>query len=396
MRIPCALQLCPRAAGRGLTRRSTLRLLMCGAAVTALAGCQTLPRSGPLASDILGDETGDNLSGLVADLDAATVARIAQPAREDFPGAFLTAAEIEASRLGVGDVLDLLIWEPGGLGLFAVGESMGRLPGVRVEPDGALFVPFAGRVQASGATPSELRDRIRKALEPYTSEPQVDLRLMEARSRTLTIQGAVARPGAYVIERESARLLPMLALAGGATSAPERSEIFIRRDGVTGSSTLDAVYADPRLNVALRPGDLLVIQPLRERFIALGASSAQAEVPFPTRPLSLLAALGAVGGLRDNDADPAGVFLFRREDRALADALLSGPEPAGLPPGPGRPVVYRLDLTGPEALFTAQRFLMRDGDAIFVTNAPLTELRKILQLFTAAIVPVQASTTLAP
>jgi hypothetical protein len=39
---------------------------------------------------------------------------------------------------------------------------------------------------------------------------------------------------------------------------------------------------------------------------------------------------------------------------------------------------------------------MRDGDAIFVTNAPLTELRKFIQLFTATLTPIQQGTGLVP
>lgn len=355
-----------------------------------------LPRSGPLPSQIEADGSDDGVSGLVVALNAAIASRIPQPGPDRFPPAFVAERPIETHRLGPGDELDLLIWEPGGLGVFGagVGDGAGRIAGIRIEPDGALFVPFAGAVRAAGSTPGELRDRLRRALAPYTADPQIDLRLIQAHSRTVTLQGAVARPGAYVIEAASTRLLPMLAMAGGATAAPERLEIRLRRGDVTGFATLDAVYADPALDVALRPGDLIVAQPLRERFIVLGATAVQAEVPFPARPLSLLAAIGTVGGLRDNDADPTGVFLFRREDRTLADALLPAPEPEGLPAGEGRPIIYRLDLTGRGALFAAQTFKLRDGDALFVTNSPLTEIRKVVQLFTASVAPIQTTTRL--
>jgi hypothetical protein len=136
-----------------------------------------------------------------------------------------------------------------------------------------------------------------------------------------------------------------------------------------------------------------VLTPIRERFIAFGASGAQAEFSFPTRPLSLLSALGAARGLRDFDADPTGVFVLRFEDPAVADALLPGPPPEAAPHGPGRPIVYRLDLSQPEGFFVAREFGMRDGDAIFVTNAPLTELRKFLQLFNAVVTPVNTVDT---
>jgi polysaccharide export outer membrane protein len=128
--------------------------------------------------------------------------------------------------------------------------------------------------------------------------------------------------------------------------------------------------------------------------VVLGATGAQAEIPFPTRPLDLLSALGAVAGLRDFDADPQGVFVFRREPERVAETLLGGPPPEGLPPGPGRPVIYRLDMTQPESFFVARDFAMRDGDAVFVTNAPLTELRKVFSLFNTLVTPINSINTL--
>jgi polysaccharide export outer membrane protein len=161
-----------------------------------------------------------------------------------------------------------------------------------------------------------------------------------------------------------------------------------------GAEMLEDIYADPALDIALRPDDVVVLNPIRERFLAIGASSAQAEVPFPTRDLTLLSAIGAVAGLRDFDADPQGVFVLRFEDPAYAEQLLDAPPPPGLPQGDGRPVIYRANLTTPEGLFAARTFMMRDGDAIVASNAPLTELRKFLQIFTSVLTPVQQSASI--
>ncbi len=375
--------------------RRPFRLLAVVCLTGLLAGCGALPRSGPLASQIDRDEPAGEEEGFVVQLTGPVAMEVARSVDRGFPPEFLAATEIDPRRIGVDDRIDVLVWEPGGAALFGSQGGAGTLPGVRVETDGTVFLPFAGRVQAAGSTPAELRERIRRALEPFTGSPQVDLRLLDGSSRTLTIQGAVPKPGPYPIERINARLVPMLALAGGATLEPERVEVAVRRDGVTGAAMLEDIYRDPALNIALRPDDQVVLTPIRERFIVLGASSIQAELAFPTRELSLLSALGAAGGLRDFDADPSGVFVFRREDAALAAALLEGPEPAGLPPGPGRPVVYQLDMTQPGALFIADAFQMRDGDAIFATNAPFTEVRKFFSVFNTLLLPVTTTSTLA-
>jgi polysaccharide export outer membrane protein len=356
--------------------------------VQALGGCSLLPRSGPLAQEIDDRDDAEAQSGLVAPLTAEVAALTRRPDGRGFPPAFFAASEIDPSRLGVDDVVEVVVWETAAEGVLGVGAGATVLGPTRIDPTGRLFVPFVGPVRAAGATLGDLRERIRAALEAVTVGPQVDVRLVEPRSRAITVQGAVQRPGPYVLDRGAARLAPLLALAGGSTLRPEQTEVVIRRGDVSGSETLRDVYADPALDVALAPQDTLFLNPIRERFIVLGAASVQGEIPFPTRPLDLLGAIGAARGLDDFSADPTGVFVFRWESPEIADRLAPGPLPEGMPEGPGRPIVYRLDLTEPESLFVARSFQMRDGDAIFATNAPLTELRKLISLFQTSLVPV--------
>ena len=370
------------------TRRRFLR----GAAAfplaqAGLAGCAALPRSGPLTAAMQGSDDPEALEGLVAPLTRDALAAIPAPAPPAFSPAFRSAAPIDPTRLGVDDVIDITVWETEGAGLFNP-DGGPTVITVTVDPDGTVYLPFAGRQTAAGATIAILRDRIRAALEGLTLSPQVDVRLRAPRSRFVAIQGEVANPGLFPIERPTLRLSAMLAQAGGAANQPERIEIGILRDGRIERQLLSDLLEDPVLDVALRPGDRITLSAIRERFIVLGAASAQAELPFPTRPLDLLSALGVARGLRDFDADPSGVFVFRYEDPAVADALLPGPRPAGLPGGPGRPIVYRVDLSEPGGLFLARGFQMRDRDAVFVTNAPLTELRKFLQLFNSVVAPI--------
>ncbi len=379
-------------------RRRSLSHGCAAAALIALSsGCAALPRSGPLASQITTAEQPDDLEGLVAPLTADVVTRANRPDPRGFPPALRNGAVIDPELVGVGDLLDIAIWESGEIGLISgAAAGVARLESTAVDSEGRIYVPYAGAQRAAGSSLTVLRDRIARALEPFTPLPQVDVRMREPLSRTVTIQGAVGKPGPYTIDRRSARLSAMLALAGGATLPPERVEVILRRDGVDNIEILDRLLRDPALDVALAPQDMLVLAPIRERFVVLGAASLQAELAFPTRPFDLLSAIGVARGLSDLDADPTGVFLFRRESDGVADALLRGPAPAGLPEGSGRPIVYQLDLTRPEALFVARAFEMRDGDAIFVTNAPLTELRKFFQLFNTAIGSVAVTQRVTP
>jgi polysaccharide export outer membrane protein len=378
--------------GPGKTGRGLAAALAALLALQAVAGCAFLPRSGPLAREIDPVEGGAETAGLVAPLTAELAVATRRPATQAFAPAIWRRSEIDPGRVGVGDVLEVLVWEASATPLLgAAGAGAATLGPARVDGAGSIYVPYAGQMRAAGLSLGELRERIRGALGGVTLDPQVDVRLVEPRSRLVTAQGSVQRPGPYVLDAGASRLTEVLALAGGSTLAPEQTEVAIRRGGETGSTTLADLYENPALDVALAPGDAIFLKAIRERFIVLGAASAQGEIQFPTRPLSLLSALGAARGLNDFAADPTGVFVFRWEDPAIADAALKEPRPAGIPEGPGRPIVYRLDLTEPQGPFIARAFEMRDGDAIFATNAPLTEVQKIASMFQAVFVPIQGA-----
>jgi polysaccharide export outer membrane protein len=51
-------------------------------------------------------------------------------------------------------------------------------------------------------------------------------------------------------------------------------------------------------------------------------------------------------------------------------------------------VAYHLNMRHPASLFKARLFAMRDKDILYVSHAPLTEVEKILRLFSTVAIPV--------
>jgi polysaccharide export outer membrane protein len=98
--------------------------------------------------------------------------------------------------------------------------------------------------------------------------------------------------------------------------------------------------------------------------------------------LSLLEALGNVGGLQDERANKTGVYVFRMGD------LLDNPT--------AKARVFRLDLYQPVSIFVAQQFGIQARDVVYVTNAPLYEYDKILSSIyrTLSIIGVANGTVL--
>ncbi len=151
------------------------------------------------------------------------------------------------------------------------------------------------------------------------------------------------------------------------------------------SLPLDTVIRDPRQNVALQPGDVLtaMFQPLS--FTALGATGRNEEISFETQGINMAQALARAGGLSDLRSAPQGAFVFRFEP---PDALTWPHAPATTTPEGLVPVVYRFDLRDPGNLFVIQNFSMRNHDLLYVSNAPLSELQKFLNLLATAFYPI--------
>ena len=165
----------------------------------------------------------------------------------------------------------------------------------------------------------------------------------------------------------------MLSKAGGVTIEPAVAIVRVTRGSKTGSIWLEDLYSNPSLDIALRPGDKITVEKDTRSFVALGATGTQSKIPFETQTLSAIEALATVGGLNTGTADPTGVFVFRNEPAEVANAVLGRRDLKG-----DQRMVYVLDLTQPTGMFEARDFLIRDGDTVYVTEAPFVQWSKTL------------------
>jgi polysaccharide biosynthesis/export protein len=96
--------------------------------------------------------------------------------------------------------------------------------------------------------------------------------------------------------------------------------------------------------------------------------------------------------LQDDRADARGVFLYRTETHATLERLGLNVPPS-LPTDV--PTIYAVDFSKPDGFFLCNQLWMRNGDTIFVSNAPQADLLKILNIvspFTASANAGRAAT----
>jgi polysaccharide biosynthesis/export protein len=154
-------------------------------------------------------------------------------------------------------------------------------------------------------------------------------------------------------------------------------EVVVRRHG---QIILQTQYTNLLAggDIPLQKGDEIVVRLNTKTFTALGAVLKSGNVEINKQGMTLLEALGAVGGLSDERANKTGVFVFR-----LADPQVN---PAA------RSTVFKLDLMQPVSIFVAQEFGIQPKDVIYVTNAPLYEYNKILTALYRTVTAVRVVT----
>lgn len=360
-----------------LTSRGA-RYLVLVTVVASVAGCG-LPRSGPNKREIFASSVLQKGDAFVVSVnDRVTRATAVVPSLE-FSKSFQSAGRIGADTLQPGDVLSLQIFEnvKDEPLLSVAGERVSVLTDVQVDDKGNIFVPYAGVIKAAGRTPDQLRAAITKELDTQTPDPQVLVSRVAGDGSAVSVTGGVAGPGVYPIERPSRTLLGMLSRAGGVAIEPAVAQVRVTRGQSTHKVWLQDLYENPALDIALRPGDKIVVEEDRRAYVALGATGTQTRVPFDTQTLSAIEAIAQVGGLNTNLADPTGVFVFRNEPDAIANKVLGRSDLTG-----DQRMVYVLDLTQPMGMFHARDFVIRDGDTVYVTEAPFVQWSKTISAIT--------------
>ena len=111
---------------------------------------------------------------------------------------------------------------------------------ISTDGEGRFTLPLAGTVEADGLTVTEVRDRIIMQMKAnYVREPIVSVNLSDPRSRHVTVDGEVKKPGNYpVVGRMT--LMEAVARAEGADEYAKLSDVVVFR--TVGESRYAALY----------------------------------------------------------------------------------------------------------------------------------------------------------
>ena len=123
---------------------------------------------------------------------------------------------------------------------------------VRVDGEESILLPLLGRVKVGGLTVAEAADRIAALLSAgYIINPQVNIFIVEFRSKKVVILGQVAKPGVYELSGATT-FLELLSKAGGLTENAGDSAVIKSKDKNSGENKTKTI----NIRTLLESGDL--------------------------------------------------------------------------------------------------------------------------------------------
>ncbi len=369
------------ATGRDMTTsflRTIGALLLCA----AIGGCATLPRGAGLQREVL--ETGNADKEAARDFAVAPVTRALLETYDTWPAvgedrlAWINRTHQPANRIiAVGDTVAITVFSTADNGLLtSPGQRQVQLPAMRVSPAGSVFLPYVGAMKISGMSPETARDRIEERYIDVDPSTQVTLNLAEGRQSTVSLVGGVGAPGVYPLTDTDVTVMAVIAEGGGVQAGLINPRIRLQRGDQTYGTSVARLLANPSLDSTLAGGDKIYVEADKRRFLSLGAAGTEAVHAFTSDHMTALDAMAAIGGVTDSRADPQGILILRRFPASAVRSDASGPSHTR--------VIFTIDLTSADGLFSAGEFPIRDGDLVYATESPLTATQTIFGVIGSA------------
>lgn len=374
------------------------RVSALAAILMLLAGCSTMPSSGPSIGDIeaVGNRPalsiGRDLELIKLDNDKISLFESYRP--QTLAGVFPQNRPSPRQTIGIGDVVSVTIFEAAGGGLFSQSDGGGSkyvsLPVQMVQANGTIGIPYAGRLSVTGKTVEEVEADVVSRLDKKAIEPQVMVSLKSNESHLATVDGDVARAGRIPLSPKGDRLLDVLASAGGAKGDPSENYVRLTRGGRLATAPMLSLLDDPTQNIYVWPEDQIFVFKKPQSFTAIGASGRSGTYKFPLPTMTLAEAIGTAAGINGTVGEPAGVFIFRREKAEIACRLEN--EAPCRDATATRSVIYQLNMREPAGIALAQRMMINDKDVLYVASADSSQLNKFLRMLSTILAPTYTAT----
>ncbi len=264
---------------------------------------------------------------------------------------------------------------------------------VRIDGEGDIEVPLAGRVHVAVLTVQQTERDLDKVLTKYIRNPQVVVNVAEVRSQPVSVLGAVNSPGVHQVQGHKT-VLEMLASAGGVRQDAGYS-IRITREVEWGCIPLPGAQPDasgkfsvaevnlrkimdaktPEENIQIFPHDVISVPKAEMVYVIGEVHRSGGFVLGEHKSISVLQALSLAEGL-NSGADPRHAKILRLKADAdqreelkvdVKDAL-NGKKPDF--PMQGEDILFIPGSTGKKAALRSLEAAIQTGTSLAIWRVP--------------------------
>jgi polysaccharide export outer membrane protein len=345
------------------------RLLLALVLTLTVAACGRLPSGAPVSEDIISQSQQDTTDFAIYSVTRAFLPTVGQwPAtgKQEHLNWISASTGARSQIIQPGDTLNVQIWDSSENSLLTgLDERVAQLGAIEVAANGSIFVPYIGDVSVIGLTPDLARKELQDNLEAIVPSAQVQLTMVEGRNNSVDLVSGVASPGTYPMPDRNYTVMGLISAGGGISTALNNPQIRLVRGGAIYGTSVDRLLDNPRLDTLLRGGDRVFVEEDARYFLSFGASGTEALHTFTKDRLSAMDAVSIMGGINDAKADPKGLLILREYPSSALGAGTRGPRQTR--------VVFSVDLTSADGLFSARNFQINPDDLLLATESPIND-----------------------